>query len=439
MGKPDMSLAGERFGKLLVIARVPQGIYRNGRAYWNVRCDCGTEKVVAGIRLKNGHTKSCGCVQREQMDHSKRLIDLSGQTFGYLTVLGRDISQKWVKAHWLCRCVCGEIASVSKTNLRIGGTKSCGCKTKELISAANGNRLLDRRFGRLLVIKQMPSRHGHTRWLCRCDCGHEVALLSNQLRDKSGLTDCGCIARRVGAEQRQYPVGRQYGAWTVLAYVGREYGQLLYQCRCPCGEQREVCLGNLKQGLSTNCGCVRKQANTARLLVDLTGRGFGKLRVIERAPNNAHKHTMWACQCECGNRVVVGGQSLKMGRTTTCGCGKFRQASARNKVLCRYRTSAAHRRIPWMLSPGEAFAIMATACRYCGEQPQNVSETPSGRFVWNGIDRRNNQAGYSVENCVACCSLCNRLKSTMSAEEFLAWIARIQSYQAELLQRSALS
>lgn len=78
-------LTGRRFGRLLVLARVPVGAFRNGRIYWRVRCDCGNEKDVAGIHLKSGHTQSCGCLQREKASirSVNRAFDLSGQTFGY--------------------------------------------------------------------------------------------------------------------------------------------------------------------------------------------------------------------------------------------------------------------------------------------------------------------------------------------------------------------
>jgi hypothetical protein len=410
---------------------VPPEIYRNGRVYWKVRCDCGTERDVAGIHLKSGHTKSCGCLQRDRAaaSASRRLIDLTGQTFGCLTVLTRDISQKRVKPYWLCRCVCGGTASVSSANLRGENAKSCGCRTRELISAANGNRFLGRRFGMLLVVQQRPSKSGHTRWLCRCDCGSELTLSSNQLAGKCGFTNCGCIARTITAEQLQTLVGRQYGYWTVVAYDGREHGRLRYRCRCACGTERDVWLSNLEQGLSTNCGCVREQGNSARLLDNLTGRTFGKLRVIERALNNKHQHTMWLCQCECGNTINVVARSLKIGRTATCGCGKLLPTSARNRVLTRYQTAATKRRIEWLLTPQQVFAIMAMPCRYCGDPPRNVTETPSERFIWNGIDRRDNQVGYTATNSVACCTVCNRMKSTMSAEEFVARMAKIQQHQ----------
>jgi hypothetical protein len=52
---------GNSFGQLTVLSRA--GSDRFGRARWNVRCECGTETVVAMFRMTSGHTKSCGCIK----------------------------------------------------------------------------------------------------------------------------------------------------------------------------------------------------------------------------------------------------------------------------------------------------------------------------------------------------------------------------------------
>lgn len=58
--------------------------------------------------------------------------------------------------------------------------------------------------------------------------------------------------------------------------------------------------------------------------VDLTGQKFGKLTVIERAEDyikpNGRKVLRWKCKCDCGNEVIVRGDSLKGNKTTSCGC-----------------------------------------------------------------------------------------------------------------------
>lgn len=50
---------------------------------------------------------------------------------------------------------------------------------------------------------------------------------------------------------------------------------------------------------------------------DLTGRKFGKLTVLGRAPNGKNWRTMWYCKCDCGNEkiIVVSGAHLKNGHT----------------------------------------------------------------------------------------------------------------------------
>jgi hypothetical protein len=56
------NLLGRRFGRLVVVAKAPS---RGSSACWECQCDCGTSVVVRGGNLVAGHTKSCGCCQRE--------------------------------------------------------------------------------------------------------------------------------------------------------------------------------------------------------------------------------------------------------------------------------------------------------------------------------------------------------------------------------------
>lgn len=57
---------GERYGQLLVIEQAPNIITPNGRSHvaWKCLCDCGNEKIIRSDCLQSGHTKSCGCNMR---------------------------------------------------------------------------------------------------------------------------------------------------------------------------------------------------------------------------------------------------------------------------------------------------------------------------------------------------------------------------------------
>lgn len=58
-----------------------------------------------------------------------------------------------------------------------------------------------------------------------------------------------------------------------------------------------------------------------RNVIDLTGQQFGRLTVIERDPvRTKSKMSKWKCQCDCGNTVSVLSDSLRKGRTKSCGC-----------------------------------------------------------------------------------------------------------------------
>lgn len=54
-----------------------------------------------------------------------RVIDLTGQTFSELTVLGFD-GVRARKAYWSCKCSCGVVKSIQSYSLRSGATKACG-------------------------------------------------------------------------------------------------------------------------------------------------------------------------------------------------------------------------------------------------------------------------------------------------------------------------
>ncbi len=63
MGVKD--LRGSRFDRLSVIRYV-------GESKWECRCECGKTVVVNGNNMKNGHTKSCGCLKLENsVKHGK--------------------------------------------------------------------------------------------------------------------------------------------------------------------------------------------------------------------------------------------------------------------------------------------------------------------------------------------------------------------------------
>lgn len=63
--------------------------------------------------------------------------------------------------------------------------------------------------------------------------------------------------------------------------------------------------------------------NTKPFKVDLTGRRYGRLVVVEYAgkrESGGQQKTLWLCKCDCGKTKIVLGGGLNSGHTTSCGC-----------------------------------------------------------------------------------------------------------------------
>lgn len=63
MHKKFIGMIGQKFGRLTVIRQVKSDKY--GRSCWLCKCDCGNEKIIGGTNLRNGNSKSCGCLANE--------------------------------------------------------------------------------------------------------------------------------------------------------------------------------------------------------------------------------------------------------------------------------------------------------------------------------------------------------------------------------------
>lgn len=71
----------------------------------------------------------------------------------------------------------------------------------EIVSLKKLN-LLGKRFGNLLVIKEIPTTGGRSKWLCRCDCGNEVIVIGSKLISGNNKS-CGCRRLKKAIERIQ--------------------------------------------------------------------------------------------------------------------------------------------------------------------------------------------------------------------------------------------
>ncbi|MCU5048395.1 AP2 domain-containing protein [Bacillus cereus] len=88
-------------------------------------------------------------------------------------------------------------------------------------------------------------------------------------------------------------------------------------CKCDCGKNHNVTIGNLKKGDIRSCGCLYKEQQ----LKNLIGKKFNRLSVVNDSGKRTNDNrVIWSCICECGNNVEVTTYSLTTGSTKSCGC-----------------------------------------------------------------------------------------------------------------------
>jgi hypothetical protein len=167
--------------------------------------------------------------------------------------------------------------------------------------------------------------------------------------------------------------------------------------------------------------------------IDLTGQVFGKWTVLKYTKTG--KNAFWLCKCECGVEAEVDGHNLRIGGSLSCGnCAQNVKLSDEYACLRRlynvYKNNAKKFGRIFELSLEQFKELTKSNCVYCGLPPLQVC-TRSDRvvkpepYIYNGLDRANNDEGYTLKNAVPCCKMCNRAKMDYSLEEFNAWVDRL--------------
>lgn len=235
--------------------------------------------------------------------------------------------------------------------------------------------------------------------------------------------------------------GQRIGRWTVLELSDTRYkaGERMYLCRCDCGNTKHVRPASLHDGSSKSCGCLRAEIKSGQSFI---GKRFGKLVVIGREPNPTQSRAyLYVCHCDCGKerRIRIG--QLTSGKTQSCGCLRNRkrvpegQSAVINLMLAGYRNSAKQRKLSFELSKEQFVKIASQSCYYCGAAPTyTLSRFANVSPLVNGIDRMDNSKGYTLDNCVPCCTRCNFAKKSMNSDQFILMANQIAArHQVEIV------
>ena len=113
-------------------------------------------------------------------------------------------------------------------------------------------------------------------------------------------------------------IGMRFGRLLVLERAPNQGRYVCWKCQCDCGNQIVTRAASLTSGLTQSCGCLYKE--TRPKPKDLTGQRFGKLTVLTITDLRKDRRPLWKCQCDCGNIVLVKSHDLLSQNIQSCGC-----------------------------------------------------------------------------------------------------------------------
>ena len=146
----------------------------------------------------------------------------------------------------------------------------------------------------------------------------------------------------------------------------------------------------------------------------------------------SQKTTKWILVCGCGNELIRRPDNVFDKRGfKSCGCIKNTKGIINysiTKIYGSYSYGAKKRNLSFEITRNELSEIIIKNCHYCGTTPSLKISYNSEFFMYNGIDRKNSNLGYFLENIVPCCFVCNRGKSNMNYEDWKNHLIRISKF-----------
>lgn len=205
---------------------------------------------------------------------------------------------------------------------------------------------------------------------------------------------------------RKNLLGMVFNRLTVLRFnpVGTRN---MWECQCVCGKLVNVAGYSLTEGITKSCGCFNDEARRSRR-VDLSGKVFGRWRVIRYDPGKEH---YYICKCVCGVEKSIHAGSLRYGLSTSCGCYRreiaseisvTHGASRVGKHTGAYRSWAAMRARCLDPNNNRYASYAGRGIKVCDRwlhSFENFLADMGERPVGMTIERKDNDGDYCKENC----------------------------------------
>jgi hypothetical protein len=183
-------------------------------------------------------------------------------------------------------------------------------------------------------------------------------------------------------------------------------------------------------------------------LGDIIGIKFGNLTPIKYLYSSdivdKKKDHYYECTCTCGNNIIIKRRNLRKLEVLSCGClrrQRYKEWVEEEKLNGEYyrnlnyiythnKSNAKLRELSFSIDKDIHSKLILDNCHYCGNPPSNKYKPKHIHkdMLYNGLDRKDSNKGYEIDNIVTCCIICNRAKMDMSYEDFIDYIKKLSLF-----------
>jgi hypothetical protein len=282
-----LNISGQRFSRLTVLKLAPKT--KNDRVRWLCRCDCGTALTVDAKSLRNGDTKSCGCLksemlQRRNFKHGnshRRQWSPTYRSWANMFHFGNDVCKRWssFEAFLADKGERPKGTVLNRIDKRQGYFPE-NCEWSSRLLQARFTDLTGQKFGCLTVLKisHRAKYNSHNRivWHCRCDCGTETRTATTADLRNGNTWSCGCF-KIEHAGKHSITHGHTSGGWSTTF---RAWSEMKTRCYNK-NSKRYADWGG--RGITV---CERWRHSFENFLVDMGEKPEGM--VLDRIDNNGN-------------------------------------------------------------------------------------------------------------------------------------------------------
>lgn len=193
------------------------------------------------------------------------------------------------------------------------------------------------------------------------------------------------------------------------------------------------------KGFCNTCIKTLKNKKISEQFSIKSGTRFNNLTILEEDISKVIGNTsrkMFKVKCDCGEIFSASGTLMRRNKITSCKNCSFTNRSKMSikttqnqmvfakRVLNRCNT----KHIDVAITADEYIEKAKMNCHYCNAEPMPANGTArlgEGLLKIHGLDRIDSSLGYTNENTVSCCIICNTMKASLSTNEFLLHINKI--------------